>query len=89
MPKAQAEEIIRQANGDVAKLEKLLGLKPGDLGASPVRVDIPEPKGLRLPSGNELGANEYWVPGGRTSGGIREATIDPVPKGSYSINKVF
>ena len=89
MPKAQADDIIRQANGDVKMLEKLLGLRPGDLGASPVRVDIPEPKGLRLPSGNELGANEYWVPGGRTSGGIREATIDPVPKGEYSIKKVF
>jgi hypothetical protein len=89
MPKAQADEIIRQANGDVAKLEKLLGLKPGDLGTSPVRVDIPEPKGLRLSSGNELGANEYWVPGGRTSGGIREATIDPVPKEKYFIKKVF
>jgi hypothetical protein len=54
-----------------------------------VRVDIPEPKGLRLSSGNELGANEYWVPGGRTSGGIREATIDPVPKEKYFIKKVF
>jgi hypothetical protein len=89
MPKAQADAIIKQANGDVAVLERLLGLKPGDLGTNPVRVDIPNPQGLRVPSGNERGANEYWVPGGRTSGGIREATVDPVPPGKYNVKKVF
>mgnify|MGYP002651150812 CR=1 FL=1 len=35
--------------------------------------------GLRMPSGNELGANDQWVPGGFTSGGVPEATIDTGP----------
>ena len=35
--------------------------------------------GVRIPSGNELGANGWWVPGGYTSGGTMEAIIDKVP----------
>ncbi|WP_051869731.1 hypothetical protein [Kineothrix alysoides] len=81
MPKSVADEIIQEANGNVSKLEQLLSLEPGTLGNSPVRLDIPEPHNLRMPSGNELGANEQWIPGGSTGGGIPEATIDsPSPK---------
>ena len=77
MPKAVADRLIQQSGGDVRRLEDLLGLNRGDLGTGPVRVDIQSPSGLRVPSGNELGANNQWVPGGFTSGGIPEATIDP------------
>ncbi|WP_156926567.1 glycohydrolase toxin TNT-related protein [Cohnella panacarvi] len=37
MPKSVADEVIRQAGGDVSKLDELLGLNPGDLGLNPVR----------------------------------------------------
>lgn len=67
MPKSTADEIIKKANGDVSKLEDLLGLDRGYLGKAPVRVDIPKPKGVRIPSGNELGANDFWKPGGYAS----------------------
>lgn len=30
---------------------------------------------LEIPSGNEGGANEFWLPGGCTSGGVPEATM--------------
>ncbi|MDC9607377.1 hypothetical protein WDV76_14580 [Xenorhabdus griffiniae] len=29
-----------------------------------------------MPSGNENGANQYWLPGGKTSGGVSEAVMD-------------
>lgn len=81
MPKSVADNIIREANGSVSKLEQLLSLELGTLGDSPVRLDIAAPQGLRMPSGNELGANELWIPGGSTGGGIPEAIIDsPLPE---------
>ena len=83
MPKSVADKLIKEANGDVKVLERLLSLEPGTLGANPVRVDISSPSGLRIPSGNELGANSQWIPGGATAGGIPEATIDPAPPGTY------
>jgi hypothetical protein len=89
MPKMAADEIIAKANGDVATLEKLLALNPGTLGDNPVRIDIPDPKGLRMPSGNEWGANNQWIPGGYTKEGIIEAIIDPATVGIYVSSYVF
>ena len=85
LPTAMVDDLIRQAAGDISRLEYLLGLPAGYLGTSPVRVDIPNPTGLRMPSGNERGANELWIPGGYTSGGIMEAAIDPVNSGDYTV----
>ena len=87
MPKSVADDVIAQAGGDVSKLEELLGLNPGDLGTNPVRVDIPNPQNIRIPSGNETGAwPGYWTPGGYTKpGGVMEAVIDPVPKTEYIV----
>ena len=34
---------------------------------------------LRIPSGNEAGANSHWVPGGKTDGGVPEAISDLIP----------
>ena len=89
MPKSVADEIIQEANGDVSKLEELLSLEPGTLGDSPVRLDVEEPNGLRMSSGNELGANEQWIPGGTTGGGIPEATIDSPLPGEYISTPIF
>ena len=73
----ELSEIIRNADGDVAKIESVLGLDKGYLGSNPVIVTIQDTSSLRLPSGNELGAwPEYWEPGGYTSGGIKEAVIN-------------
>jgi len=89
LPKSQADLLIQQAGGDVNKLEDLLGLKRGDLGTNPFRIDINNPSGLRMPSGNEAGANEFWIPGGKTSGRILEATVDQIQLGSYVKKTVF
>jgi hypothetical protein len=89
MPKSVADELISQSNGNVTKLEELLSLEPGTLGETPVRIDISHPTGLRMPDGNELGANEQWIPGGYTGGGIPEATIDQVPLDKLVVNDLF
>lgn len=64
IPKSVSGDVIAQSGGDVSKLEEILGLNPGDLGTNPVRVDIPNPQNIRMPSGNEAGAwPGYWTPG--------------------------
>ena len=89
MPKSVADDVITQAGGNVSKLEELLGLNPGDLGTNPVRVDMPNPQNIRIPSGNEVGAwSGYWTPGGYTKpGGVMEAVIAPVPKTEYVVTE--
>ncbi|GAB4587642.1 WXG100-like domain-containing protein [Nocardia sp. IFM 10818] len=79
MPKAEADALLVATKGDRAALEKALGLQDGFLQNNTlVRVDIPDPNahGLRIPSGNEAGANSQWIPGGRLPGDAREAIID-------------
>lgn len=89
LPRYQADEIIMESDGDVKRLENLLGLKRGELGANPYRIDISEPSGLRMPSGNERGANANWIPGGKTSAGILEATVDQIQPGTYISKPIF
>lgn len=54
-----------------------------------VRVDIPDPQelNLRIPSGNEAGANDYWIPRGRLPDGAPEAVIDAadLPESRYTV----
>ena len=86
----ELDEIIQYANGDISKIEDALGLDPGYLGKNPVIVMMDDSSNVRMPSGNELGAwPEYWEPGGYTSGGIKEAVIDPVPEGEYTCKFLF
>jgi hypothetical protein len=67
------------AKGDFAAIESVLGLPEGYFeDYSVLRVDIPDlgHYDLRIPSGNEAGANDYWLPGGFLPEGIPEAVID-------------
>ncbi|WP_027088443.1 pre-toxin TG domain-containing protein [Cohnella panacarvi] len=89
MPKSVADVLISESGGNVSKLEELLSLDPGTLGKSPVRVDIPKPAGLRMPDGNEVGANDQWIPGGYTGGGIPEAIIDQVPLDNLNVTEII
>lgn len=88
MPTSIADDLIARARGDISELERLLGLDPGELGTNPVRIDIVNPSGLRMPSGNEKGANSKWIPGGYTSGGIPEIIIDSPGPGQYTIRPI-
>ena len=78
-------KIVKDANGSISKIEDALGLDKGYLGEKPVVVKFNKFSGLRIPQGNELGANpNYWIPGGYTIGGIKEAVIDPAIEGTYT-----
>lgn len=85
MPASVADDLIKQAGGDICILEQLLGLDSGALGKNPVRIDVNHPTNLRMPTGNEAGANVFWLPGGYTSGGIPEAVVDQIQPGQYTI----
>ena len=87
MPSSQLDDVLIKTNGDLALIEKELGIMPGDWqGQEFVRIDIANPKALnlRMPSGNETGANPRWLPGGKLPTGYSEAVINQIPKGSYS-----
>jgi hypothetical protein len=60
-------------------LEQALGLPQGYFDTEGlVRVDVPDPAeyDLRIPSGNEAGTNDQWLPGGFLPTGMPEAVID-------------
>ncbi|HFI0100154.1 TPA: hypothetical protein ACGORY_000713 [Streptococcus suis] len=92
MPREAGETLIEVSKGDPRLLEVLLGLHPGDLGDSPVVIDIPAEsiRNPRIPSGNEDSAFDgYWKPGGRTyPGNMPEAVIDEVPWGEFTIRQL-
>jgi hypothetical protein len=79
MANHEVDEIFAKAAGDKRVLEQKLGLPEGFLENDKlVRIDIaaPEELGLRIPSGNEAGANQFWLPGGKLPDGNFEAIID-------------
>ena len=43
---------------------------------------------IRIPSGNETGANKLWVPGGYTSGGVPEAITNTIPLKNAKITRI-
>lgn len=81
--------MLKEAGGDRVKLEAMLGLPPGQLGLGSLsRVDIKDPSSLniRVPSGNEAGANPQWLPGSKLPTGKLEGVIDleKAPPGSWT-----
>ena len=92
MPKEAGETLIKVTKGDPELLEDILGLHRGDLGSSPVAIEIPPEsiKNPRIPNGNEASAFEdFWKPGGQTfPGNMPEAVIDEVPWGEFTIRKL-
>ncbi|MBO0679077.1 hypothetical protein JRC04_16555 [Mycolicibacterium sp. S2-37] len=89
-PSRELEDLMGATGGDRRALEQALGLPEGyfDSGGV-VRVDVPDPGnfGLRIPSGNEAGTNDQWIPGGFLPTGMPEAVIDggKVPHGDLTI----
>lgn len=79
MPKSEFDRIVSDAGGDLRIIEQRLGLSRGYLSsgeAMAVHINRQVMPDLRLPSGNERGANSQWTPGGFTSGGVPEAVVD-------------
>jgi hypothetical protein len=77
-PSSEIDALMDATKGDPAALEKSLGLPDGYFKDNVIRVDIRDPQdyNLRMPSGNEAGANAKWLPGGLLPQGMPEAVID-------------
>lgn len=91
MTKAEMDSVLLISHGDLSLIERKLGIPPGAWdGRILVRIDIPAPRKLRLrmPSGNEAGANALWIPGGFLPTGFKEAVIDRIPKGRYTASLI-
>ncbi|MBR5914334.1 MAG: hypothetical protein IKZ58_08230 [Selenomonadaceae bacterium] len=84
MPRYVCDEIEKKFNGDISVFETSLSFNVGYFSSQGglVRIDVfrISDLNLRMASGNEAGANSYWLPGGFTMGGIPEAVVDPIPK---------
>ncbi|WP_096288388.1 hypothetical protein [Mycobacterium ahvazicum] len=94
MPRSEADAMINGSKGGPRAMEAELGLPEGFLDSnSIVRIDISDPSEfkLRIPSGNEAGANDQWIPGGRLPNGASEAVVDgkDIPPGEYIVTDIF
>lgn len=80
------DTLLKAANGNLAIIERNLGVPEGRwLFRKLSRIDIPFPEkfNVRIPTGNEPSANQYWRPGGVLPNGLLEAVLNRVPKGEY------
>lgn len=87
MTKTEMDAMLTKTGKDISKIETELGIPAGSWkGLEMVRISIPDPKGLnvRVPSGNEMGANSLWLPGGHLPTGYSEAVVNKIPKGKYT-----
>jgi hypothetical protein len=87
MSKQGMDAMLLKTAKNVAAIEVELGIPTNSWQGKPlVRIDIPDPVELhvRLPSGNEMGANNLWLPGGKLPTGYSEAVVDRIPKGKYT-----
>lgn len=92
MPKNYCDDVIARANGNISIIEKELGFPEGYFsdGGGLIRIDAPNTPELniRIPSGNETGANKLWIPGGKTSGGVPEAITNTIPLKDTTITRI-
>ena len=87
LPKSELDRLLNETGGNLRKVEEKLGLDYGYLDGDDTMIVLIEKQdlnGLRMPSGNEGGANSFWLPGGKTSGGVPEAVMDFSGKPSFS-----
>ena len=71
-PKSEMDEILNLPNAEKAKK---LGIPESQLDGELVRIDFKSTDKIEMPSGNEFGANDQWIPGGKTDGGVSEAIV--------------
>ena len=91
MMKSEMDSVLMRSHGELSRIEHELGIPAGAWKHRVlVRIDIPKPKKLklRMPSGNEIGANVLWLPGGLLPTGYKEAVIDRIPKGRYKASLI-
>jgi hypothetical protein len=58
-PKSEMDEILSLPNAEKAKK---LGIPESQLDGDLVRIDFEPTDKIDIPSGNEFGANDQWIP---------------------------
>lgn len=79
--------LLQKANGKLSYVETELGIPSGSWqNTEIIRIDIRRPRklNLRLPFGNESGANDFWIPGGKLPNCYLESVINPAHEGQYT-----
>jgi hypothetical protein len=98
-PTSEIDNIIDQAGGDPKKLGTMLGLgenffvdKNGN-AVEIIRADFTPDEitngNIRMPQGNEGGANAQWIPGGYLPEGIPEAVVNVSDTGTGSYTNFY
>jgi hypothetical protein len=86
MPISEMNQLLLKTGGNISEIEKELGIPAGSWNNKElVRIDVPNPSelNLRMPTGNEMGTNNLWIPGGKLPTGYSEAVINNIPAGKY------
>lgn len=95
-PTSELQKILDETGGDARALAIRLGMPSDyylDKAGNPVDVEIrhftpDELTGIRVPTGNEGGANPQWIPGGYLPTGDPEAVID-IPESATGHNSDY
>ncbi|MFK8273031.1 hypothetical protein [Capnocytophaga canimorsus] len=92
-PTNQINDLLTKSNGNISVIEKALGIPKGDWqnrgGLYKIDMLNPFEHNLRLPTSDSSGANELFVEGGKTIGGISEGVVDPVRITDVVITKIL
>ena len=83
------DRVLLETNHDAIKLEELLGLSNLQ-GKKLYRIDVKNPLDYnpRLPHKGLSGANEHFIEGGHTKGGIPEIVTDTFPRSQIKITEL-
>lgn len=95
-PTSELQTILDETGGNARDLALRLGLDADfflDANGDPIDVEIrhfapEELTNIRMPSGNEGGANDQWIPGGFLPTGVPEAVID-IPETATGTNSDY
>jgi len=86
MSAQQVDDVLARTGGDMSLIERDLGIPPGSWAGQEmvvIKIDDPNSLNLRMPTGNESGANDLWQPGGKLPTGYDEAVVDAIPQAKY------
>lgn len=83
-PSGEIDKLLSEGLSREEIYNKLSLTDPDFLKGDLVRIDIEDTLAKELqyrnPTGEEVGANEKFIPGGQTEGGISERVVDGIPK---------
>ncbi len=90
---SKVDQALAKADGNIAIVEIEMGITEGSWqnkgGLWRIDVHADGVENLRLPTGFENAANEFWHPGGFTSGNAIEGVVDQIQKVKTSREQVI